>query len=93
MSYNMLGLYDFNKISNNEFNIRFEIPDNCFYKFSESNGEYFIAIKLNPGQTLPSKSFVGCSEKALIINQTLITKFEQYEKTGVIKKPVAIIGD
>ncbi|WP_395077508.1 hypothetical protein [Flavobacterium sp.] len=92
MSYNMLDLYNFNKINNSEFKITFEIPDNYFYNFSELNGEYFIAIKLNPGQTQPSTSFVGHSEKALIINQTLVTKFEQYEKSGVLKNPTAVIG-
>ena len=92
MSYNMLGLYYFNKINNSEFKITFEIPDNCFYDFSQLNGEYFIAIKLNPGQTQPSTSFIGHSENALIINQILVTKFEQHEKSGVLKRPTAVIG-
>ena len=92
MSYNMLGLYDFNKINSSQFKITFQIPDNCFYSFSQLNGEYFILIKLNPGQTQPSTLFIGYSENAQIINQQLVTKFEQYEKSGVVKKPVAVIA-
>ena len=81
----MLCLYDFNKIDYSKFKIIFEIPDNYFYNFSQLKGKHFIAIKLNPGQIQPSTSLTGHSENALIINQILVNKFKQYEKSGVSK--------
>jgi hypothetical protein len=92
MAYTMLRLYDFDKQLNDDFNISFEIPDNCNYVFSQNNGEYYIKIKLNTGQAGPSKTFVKFTEKATPTNQVLITNFEQYEKSGVIiKKPKGTI--
>jgi hypothetical protein len=92
MTYTMLGLFSFAKENSEDFLITFEIPDNCFYEFTIASGVYTIAIKLNPGQTLPSTTFMECKEKACIINKTLVTNFEQYLKSGVvIKKPKANI--
>ena len=88
MTYTMLGLFSFAKENSEDFLITFEIPDNCFYEFTVFTGVYTIAIKLNPGESQPSTAFMECKEKASIINKTLITNFEQFQKSGVvIKKP------
>ena len=93
MTYDMLGLFIFDKINANDFEISFEIPDNCFYIFTTSATGYKIAIKLNPGQTQPSTTFVGCKETAPIINNKLNVNFEQYQYSGVIlKKPNTAIA-
>lgn len=86
MTYDMLGLFTFDKVNADDFDITFEIPDNCNYDFTESNGIYTIAIKLNTGESQPSTNFVPYKETAAIINKSLITNFEQYQKSGVITK-------
>ncbi|WP_394758220.1 hypothetical protein [Flavobacterium sp.] len=93
MTYDMLGLFTFDEVNANDFDITFQIPDNCNYDFTESNGIYTIAIKLNPGETQPSTTFIPFKETAAILNKSLITNFEQHQKSGVIiKKPVVNIG-
>lgn len=86
MTYEMLGTYTLEQITSSDFKINFQIPDNCFYNFSESGGSYIIAIKLNPGETNPSTTFTDCSENAATINKCLDTTFWQYDKTGTINK-------
>ena len=84
----MLGLFTFDKINANDFEISFEIPDNCFYVFTPLATNYKIDIKLNPGQTIPSTTFVSCKETASIISNKLTTNFEQFPYSGLtIKKP------
>jgi hypothetical protein len=93
MTYEMLGLFSFSKVNANDFQICFEIPDNCFYVLTPSATSYTIVIKLNPGETQPSTTFIGCKETAPILNNKLITNFEQYKYSGVIlKKPGTTIA-
>ncbi|SFB26678.1 hypothetical protein SAMN05660845_2293 [Flavobacterium swingsii] len=88
MTYDMLGLFSFSKVNADDFEICFEIPDNCFYVLTPSATSYKIDIKLNPGETQPSTTFVGCKETVPILNNKLIANFEQYKYSGVIlKKP------
>lgn len=93
MTYDMLGLFSFNKVNADDFEICFEIPDNCFYIFTPLATSYTIAVKLNPGETQPSTTFVGCKETAPILNNKLIANFEQYKYSGVVlKKPTGAIA-
>lgn len=93
MAYDMLGMYTFEQISVTDFNINFEIPDNCLYSLTEFNDEYTIAIKLKVGEKDPSPVFVSEQETAPLINGILNVTFEQHEKTGIIRKPRIIIND
>jgi hypothetical protein len=91
MTYDMLGLFSFDKVNANDFEISFEIPDNCFYVFTTTATGYKIEIKLNPGQTQPSTTFVGCKETAPIINNKLNANFEQFPYSGVtLKRPTVV---
>lgn len=93
MTYSMLGLFSFSKENADDFDISFEIPDNCFYIFTASAMGYTIAIKLNLGQTQPSVTFVGCKEPQPIINKKLIANLEQYQYSGIIlKKPTTTVS-
>lgn len=93
MTYDMLGLFSFNKVNEDDFEICFEIPDNCLYIFTPLATSYTITVKLNPGQTQPSTTFVSCKETASILNNKLIANFEQYKYSGVIlKKPSTTIA-
>ena len=88
MVYNMLGLIATQEINDKEIQLSFEIPDNCFYDFTNNSGNCTVSIKLNPGQTDPSTNFVNQTEVVNISNNVFNTKFEQYEKSGnIIKKP------
>lgn len=92
MTYEMLGMYSFVKANETCYDINFQIPDNCFYNFTQAGGEYFIVIELNPGQTKPSNDFKDCAEKGTLISNKLIVNFEQLEYNGVIiKKPKGTI--
>jgi hypothetical protein len=93
MTYDMLGVFSFDEVNTENFQLSFEIPDNCNYEFTAAAGVCTIAIKLNPGQNEPSKNFVNCKETSVIINKKAIANFEQYQKSGVtIKKPNVTIG-
>ncbi|WP_395045753.1 hypothetical protein [Flavobacterium sp.] len=93
MTYDMLGLFSFNKVNAYDFEICFEIPDNCFYVLTASATSYKIDIKLNPGEIQPSTTFVGCKETAPILSNKLLANFEQYKYSGVIiKKPTVNVG-
>lgn len=87
MAYTMLGNYSFTRINDTQFQIYYEIPDNCNSNIQEDKDEYVISIELNPGQLDPSTTFTGITDTADIINDTLIATFEQHEKTGTIRKP------
>jgi len=78
MTYNMLGMYSFSKINSDDFDVTFEIPDNCVHTFSETGGEYFIAIELKPGETDPSTTFVPYTETAALISNVLVFTVEKY---------------
>ncbi|WP_395057965.1 hypothetical protein [Flavobacterium sp.] len=86
MTYDMLGLFSFSKLNTNEFEICFEIPDNCFYVLTPLATSYIITVKLNPGETQPSTTFVSCKETATTLSNKLIANFEQYKYSGVILK-------
>lgn len=89
MAYTMLGLYTCEKISETQFEFIFEIPDNCFHEINFAAGKYTIAIKLNPGQTTPSTTFVQKNEVVNNVSNDIYMKFEQYESaTVVVKKPI-----
>lgn len=84
----MLGSISLAQENITDFSITFQIPDNCFYNVSASNGCYTIAIRLNPGQTQPSTSYINCKEPAKGVTKQLVTQFEQYEYSGnIIRKP------
>ncbi|MEO8516036.1 MAG: hypothetical protein ABI426_04790 [Flavobacterium sp.] len=86
--YDMLGAYSYDQTDASNFELTFEIPDNCFYAVTPSTGAYSVAIKLNPGETVPSTTFMRCAEDLTISTKTVSTCFEQYLKTGtIIKKP------
>ena len=86
--YDMLGNYSYSQIDASTFELNFEIPDNCFYAVTQSSGTFNVAIKLNPGETDPSTTFMRCSEELSVSTKTFVSCFEQYVKTGtVIKKP------
>lgn len=86
--YDMLGNYSYDQTDATTFALNFEIPDNCFYAVTVSSGAYNVAIKLNPGETAPSATFMRCSEELTVNGKTLVSCFEQFLKTGtVIKKP------
>lgn len=92
MAYDMLGLVNFNEVNTKEMEISFEIPDNCFYDFTNSNGDCKIEVKLNPGETAPSTTFVNNSQVVDISNNNFSANFEQYEYSGrVVSKPKATI--
>ncbi|MEO8233836.1 MAG: hypothetical protein ABI549_00350 [Flavobacterium sp.] len=93
MTYDMLGLFSFCEVNTENFQICFEIPDNCNYEFTANAGICTIAIKLNPEEKQPSTNFVTCKETSNIINNKAVANFEQYQKSGVtIKKPNITIG-
>lgn len=77
-TYDMLGMYTFEKKSADDFKIDFEIPDNCNYVLVPSTGKYTIEIRLNPGEKSPSTNFNMQTETVSLINDELITEFEQY---------------
>ena len=87
MAYSMLGLFTFEQLNDEEFKITFELPDNCFFDFTEADDEYTLAIKLNPEETDPSATFVTDVVTAEILNKTQVTNFEQHERELVIRKP------
>ncbi|MES2811794.1 MAG: hypothetical protein V4670_04920 [Bacteroidota bacterium] len=87
-TYSMLGMYSLDKINSTQCNIVFNIPDNCYYEIVLATGKYTISIKLNPGQTSPSTTFVEKTELLNLISDDLTLKFEQYTSaTTVLKKP------
>ena len=47
MIYKMLGLIASQEISEKEMLLSFEIPDNCFYDFSNNLGDCTVSITLN----------------------------------------------
>lgn len=86
--YDMLGNYSYGQTNATTFALIFEIPDNCFYEVTQISGTYNVAIKLNPGETDPSKTFMRCSEDLTVAGTKLVSCFEQFLKTDtVIKKP------
>lgn len=88
MIYDMLGLVIFNEINAKEMEVSFEIPDNCFYDFTALDGTCTIEVKLNPGETAPSTTFVNNSQVVDISSNTFAANFAQFEYSGkVIKKP------
>ena len=88
MIYKMLGLIASQEINAKEMMLSFEIPDNCFYVFSNNAGICVVGIKLNPGELEPSNTFVSNSETVDISSNVFEANFEQYEKSGnVIRKP------
>ncbi|WP_300567222.1 hypothetical protein [Flavobacterium sp.] len=87
MTYTMLGMYSFTQTNETQFEISYEIPDNCNSNILEDKGEYLISIKLNPGETDPSTSFTGVTDTADVIDDSLVVTFEQCERTGTIRKP------
>lgn len=88
MSYNMLGTYTFNEVSYGNFEIRYEIPDNCESYIDEAAGEYVISIKLKDGETEPSKDFIDTRSNASKIGSSLVITFAQYEYSApIIRKP------
>ena len=92
MAYTMLGMYTCEKISETQFKVIFNIPDNCFKTIDFAAGKYTISVKLNPGQTTPSTTFVQQNEIVNIVSNGVYVKFEQYESaTVVIKKPIVQI--
>jgi hypothetical protein len=93
MPYDMLGTYTFEQINGTDINIDFEIPDNCFYAITEFNDEYTIAIKLNVNEKDPSPIFMAEQETVPFINGVLDVTFEQYEKTGPIRRPRVVINE
>jgi hypothetical protein len=87
-TYTMLGMYSLEKINATQCNMVFNIPDNCYYEVTVAAGKYTIAIKLNPGQTTPSTSFVEKTETLNAISDDVNFKFEQYlSATSIVKKP------
>lgn len=92
MIYDMLGLINANETDSKTMSLTFEIPDNCFYNFTQNAGVCKIEVHLNPGQTDPSTTFVTVTEDVDISSNTFEANFEQYEKSGkVIRKPGMII--
>lgn len=84
----MLGMYSLDKINANQCNIVFNIPDNCYHEIVLATGKYTISIKLNPGQTSPSTTFVEKTELLNAISDNVNFKFEQYlSSTNIVKKP------
>lgn len=84
----MLGNYSAVKTSSNQFNISFQYPDNCYYEISTVNNSYVVKIHLNPGESIPSTTYLNHNFNANIVNNTMSAKFEQYQESGVtIKKP------
>lgn len=77
-TYDMLGMYTFEKNSAEDFKIDFEIPDNCNYVLVTSGGKYTIEIRLNAGEKSPSTNFNMQTETVSLIDDQLITEFEQY---------------
>lgn len=93
MTYDMLGLFTLEETDADNFRISFEIPDNCNSTLTQTAGAYSIAVKLNPGQTNPSTTFMNCAENVEILTKTFTLCFEQYDKSGVIiKKPKITVG-
>ena len=93
MSYNMLGLFSFKEVSDGNFEITYEIPDNCDSNMTIVLGEYVIAITLQSGQTEPSKDFREASQNVSKIGSGLCVIFAQYEYSGTItRKPKITIG-
>ena len=88
MSNPMFGLFAINQESETDFNLIFQIPDNCSYELVPSGGSYLISIKLNPGQNDPSTNFISYEEPLSTNTKLLNVDFEQHQKSGVIiKKP------
>lgn len=88
MSNPMFGLFAINQENETDFNLTFQIPDNCSYEMVPSGGTYLISIKLNPGQNEPSTVLVGYEEPLSTSTKMLNVNFEQHQKSGVIiKKP------
>ncbi len=93
MSYNMLGLFTYKEVSDGDFEIKYQIPDNCDTNMTLVTGEYVIAITLKTGQTAPSKDFVEVIQNVSKIGTDLTVIFAQYEYSGaVIRKPRTNIG-
>lgn len=89
MIYNMLGLISATELNEKEMLLSFEIPDNCFYDFTSQDGNCVVSVKLNPGETDPSTTFVNNSETIALTSTVFNTNFLQFEKSGnIIKKPV-----
>lgn len=88
MTYDMLGLINANETDSKTMSLTFEIPDNCNYVFTANNGICDIEIHLNPGEDNPSSNFVLITENVDISSNTFEAKFVQFEKSGIIKKPV-----
>lgn len=87
-TYSMLGMYSLDKINANQFNLVFNIPDNCYHEIVLAAGKYTISVKLNPGQTSPSTTFVEKTELLNLSSGNLNYKFEQYESsTTIVRKP------
>lgn len=92
-TYPMLGDYSAVKLNSTQFNISFQYPDNCYYEISTVNNSYVVKIYLNPGETTPSTTYLDHNFNANIVNNTMSTKFEQYQTSVTIKKPSVIISE
>jgi hypothetical protein len=53
----LLGTYSITRIDEKNYDLSFNIPDNCNYSIADNNSIYDITIKLNKGETQPSTKF------------------------------------
>jgi hypothetical protein len=83
----LLRSYGVSSVDSLTFLAEFEIPDNCFYTVTKTDGVYWIEIELNPGQTYPSKDSIMEKENFVTTDGELDLQFKQIESGTTNIKP------
>lgn len=73
------------------YSLTFSIPNNCNYtSASTGTNSYCLTIALNPGQHVPSTTFMLCSEDYSSTTGNIRIEFSQPDQLGR-KRPIVIL--
>jgi hypothetical protein len=81
MTYNILGIYNLDKMRHANFKMLFKITNNDLV---ESNLAYIVILKLYSSPSKLSKTIIQYGESAVIINKELVTKFDPFKKLDLV---------
>lgn len=92
----LLGIYTIARVDEKNYNLIYEIPDNCDFSVADKDGVYAITIELKPGQTEPSQKFVtetvDCEAFEGVIDIKFIQQdYENFGATYATKPKIKVI--
>jgi ABC-type polysaccharide transport system permease subunit len=73
----LLGTYSLRRINEKNYELIYDIPDNCNFSVADKDGVYVITIELKNGQTQPSTKFITEKTTCTAFDKIIEIKFTQ----------------